>query len=124
MKRDMNLIRRIVLATADLPPFKNLSGLEGVPESEFVMHAEWLKEAGLVAATTRVGHSESEAQFAFIFRLTWAGCEFADAIRDDTLWKKAQDKVIKPGISFTFDVFKDWLKAEIAQGFPSVGRLQ
>jgi len=56
-------------------------------------------------------------------RLTWAGCEFADAVRSDTLWAKAKKEVIKPGISFTFDILKEWLKAEITQGFPTLRAL-
>ncbi|MCY1562785.1 hypothetical protein D9M68_1002340 [compost metagenome] len=52
--------------------------------------------------------------------MTWAGCEFADAIRNDTLWNKAKDKVIKPGMSFTFEVLTTWLKAEIQHGLPSL----
>lgn len=53
----------------------------------------------------------------------WAGCEFVDAIRDDTLWQKAKVNVLRPGMSFTFDVLKDWLKTEITQGFPAARAL-
>jgi len=50
--------------------------------------------------------------------LSW-GCEFVDAVRSDTLWNKAKDNIIKPASSFSFGVLRDWLKAEIAQGFPT-----
>ena len=43
-----------------------------------------------------------------------------DAARDDTLWRKAKESVIRPGASFTFDLVKDWLKAEISHGFPTL----
>lgn len=56
-------------------------------------------------------------------RLTWSGCDFVDAIQDDTLWAKARAKVMKPTASFTFAVLKDWLKAEIAQGLPTLRTL-
>jgi len=58
-----------------------------------------------------------------IVRLTWEGCDFADAVRSDTLWKKAKEMVIKPTASFTFGLLKDWLKSEIAQGLPTLTKL-
>jgi hypothetical protein len=33
-------------------------------------------------------------------------------MRDDTVWKKAKEHVLKPGASWTFDILKEWLKAE------------
>lgn len=122
MKRDMDLIRRIVLETAALPYGMALNGLDNVGQEEFVTHAEWLQEAGLIRANIQAG-SGSFAMYANVTGLTWSGCEFADAICSDTLWAKAKDKVIKPGMSFTFDVLKDWLKSEIAQGLPTIGKL-
>lgn len=120
MKRDMDLIRRIVLTTADLPYGEQLQEMDGVDEETFVTHVIWLSEAGLVKAITEDGVGPSEARYAFVFRLTWSGCEFADAIRNDTLWAKAKSNVLKPGMSFTFDVLKEWLKTEITQGLPTL----
>ncbi|CAN7314364.1 DUF2513 domain-containing protein [Acidovorax delafieldii] len=119
MKRDMDLIRRIVLATAELPHGEVLSGLPDVDQATFATHVVWLGEANLVVAMADLG-TGSYATFANVQRLTWAGCDFADAVVNDTLWNKAKDKVIKPGMSFTFDLLKEWLKAEIAQGLPSL----
>ena len=119
MKRDMDLIRRIVLATAALPYEDSLNQLDGVPEEEFVMHVIWLKEAGMIEAIAMDGRG-SHARYAHINRLTWAGCEFADAIQSDTIWEKAKKDVIRPGLSFTVDVLKDWLKSEISQGLPTL----
>ncbi|WP_225783362.1 DUF2513 domain-containing protein [Xenophilus sp. Marseille-Q4582] len=123
MKRDMDLIRRIALETAALPYGEQLTALEGVAEEDFVTHVIWLQEAGLIKAIAQDGVGTSEARYAFVFRLTWAGCEFTDAIRDDTLWKKAKANVLKPGMSFTFDVLKEWLKTEITQGLPTLRAL-
>ncbi len=119
MKRDMDTVRKIILATAALPYSKTLDSLNGVSAEEFVTHAIWLQEAGLIEADAQAG-SGSYAQYAIVSRLTWDGCEFADAIQDDTLWTKAKDVVLKPGISFTFDTLKEWLKAEITHGLPTL----
>lgn len=120
MKRDMDLIRTIVLAATDLPTDQAMRGLAGVPEAEFAAHVQWMHEAGLVHAALSPKDSLKPATRAMVWRLTWAGCEFADAVRSDTLWNKAKERVMKPSTSFTFDVLKDWLKAEMLQGFPTV----
>lgn len=119
MKRDMDLVRRIALATAALPYGAQLTELDGVAPEVFVTHAQWMQEAGLIVADTQAG-SGSFAMFAIVSRLTWAGCEFADAAANETLWRSARETVFKPGLSFTFDVLKDWLKTQITQGLPSV----
>ena len=125
MKRDMDLIRRIALAVADLEYRHVLIDMEeeGVDAATFGMHAIWMKEAGLITADSREYSSWEEPPSVRIPRLTWQGCEFVDAIRDDTLWQKAKVSVLKPGMSFTFDVLKDWLKTEITQGLPTIRAL-
>ena len=122
MKRDMDIIRRIILATADLPYGQMLGKLDDVPDEVFIPHVIWLTEAGLIEADAKAG-AGSFAKYAIVNRLTWAGCEFADAIASDTLWKKAKENVIKPGLSFTFDTLKDWLKTEIKEGLPGLRTL-
>ncbi len=116
----MDLARRILLATAQQQHGDDLMGLPDVDGEDFALHVIWLQEAGLVKAlvSETIGPTH-----AYVQRLTWAGCDFVDAIQDDTLWAKAKAKVMKPAASFTFDVLKDWLKAEIAQGLPTLRTL-
>lgn len=119
MKRDMDLIRRIVLAVQDLPVGERsgndmpvVNGLEGVDPRTFAAHVQVLEEAGLVMATVQ-GSGKQMPGAAVVFRLTWAGHEFADSVRDDTLWTKAKEHVIKPSASWTFGVLGEYLKAEV-----------
>lgn len=120
MQRDMDLIRQIALAATEIEADTVLTKLEGVDDRAFAMHVQWMAEADLVHAALAPKDSKAPAKFAAVHRLTWAGCEFADAVRNDTTWNKAKANVIKPGMSFTFDLLKDWLKAEIAQGLPTL----
>lgn len=122
MQRDMDTVRKILLATADMEYGQQLKGVEGVTPEDFIAHAIWLTEAGLIEAAARAG-TGSMAKYAIVSRLTWSGCDFVDAIRNDTLWSKAKERVMKPGMSFTFDVVKDWLKTEITQGLPTIRAL-
>jgi hypothetical protein len=112
----MDLIRRIALAVADMQHGEILSDLDDVDERDFFLHASWMEEAGLVKASIH-GYLEGGGSVA-ISRLTWDGCEFVDAVRSDTLWKKAKTEVLKPAGSFTFGILREWLKKEIAEGFP------
>lgn len=119
MKRDMDVVRRIALETADMQFGHVLTGLEGVSKEIFGQHAIWMEEAGLIKASIQE-YVNGSPPTTLVRRLTWSGCEFADAVRSDTLWKKAKDNVIKPSGSFTFGLLKDWLAVEIREGFPTL----
>ncbi len=119
MKRDMDLIRRIAIETEALPARHSLEALADVDADTFGVHVAWMKEAGLLHADITEYWSDDPPKVR-VRRLTWTGCEFLDAARSDTTWKKVKDRVLAPGMSFTFDVLKEALKAEITQGFPTV----
>lgn len=121
MKRDMDIIRRIALAAEDLEYGYRLNGIDGVSPQVFGAHVLWMREAGLIDAhVTEYSNAVEEPPTAHVFRLTWSGCEFADAARSDTLWNKAKQSVIKPAASFSFEIVKAWLLAEIKQGLPTL----
>lgn len=122
MKRDMEIIRRIALAVEEVKPGYALTFLDDITDTAFAMHALWMQEAGLVQANIQEFASGAPASVR-IRRLTWAGCEFVDAIRDDKLWKRAMAHVSKSDMSFTFDVLKEWLKKEITRSFPTLWTL-
>jgi hypothetical protein len=118
MKRDMDLIRRIALATEVLQPTAQLTNLDEIDRDSFTQHAHWMNEAGLIHGwfdTDQAGQLH-----AVVYRLTWAGCEFLDAARSDTLWNKAKENVLKPSASWTFGLVREWLNAEIREGFPTL----
>jgi len=116
MKRDPDLIRRICFAVEDAPANEYIQELDGIDPETFAGHVALMIDAGLVigAVTPLTGVTRAHVE-----RLTWDGHDFADAARSDTLWKKAKEEVIRPGASWTFDLLKEWLKAEISNGFPT-----
>ncbi len=118
MRRDPDIIRAIVFAVEDLPLGERLSALDGISPESFLAHVEWMSDAGLIEA--RMVKHLSGAGAASVLRLTWAGCDFADAARSQPLWDKAKKSVIGPTMSWTFDILKEWLKAEIKNGLPSL----
>lgn len=118
MKRDMDLIRRIALEMADAPAGAAVEMDPGDDKALWVLHVIWMQEAGLVKA--EVNEFMDGTSKARVLRLTWAGCEFVDAVRSEPLWAKAKQTVLKPAMSFTFDLLKDWLKSELREGFPTL----
>lgn len=117
MQRDMDLIRRIVLAVRSNPvPGEPVRRFDDVDAAVFGEHVQLLVEAGLVDAA--VQSSQHRVTVALVWRLTWAGQDFAQAIVDDTIWRKAKNQVIKPAASWTFGILLDWLKGEAASTLP------
>jgi len=114
MKRDMDLIRALLLALErdeDNPP-----EVAKYQPKEVAYNAALIIEAGLAEGVIAEG-GFNEIMRADLDRLTWAGHDFIEAAREETLWKKAKEKVMKPGASFTFEIVKEWLKAEIRTRF-------
>lgn len=87
MKRDMDVARRILFAIeADegIPIAAVNLDLDGVSPVQLSYHVQLLDEAGLIQAT----NFTSSTGYAWkAHRLTWAGHEFLDNVRDDTRWK-------------------------------------
>lgn len=121
MKRDLDLIRKILLTIED-----EASGfaprslkIDGYTDVQVAYHAFLLVDAGLVDGSvvkTNTGHAPE----GMIRNLNWAGHEFAEAARDDTRWNKAMGIVKEKGGSITMDVLKDLLTSlmKLAIGLP------
>jgi hypothetical protein len=111
MKRDMDLIRKIVFAIEELPDHSLAADLklDGY-EPEFVgFQCYLMKQGGLIEgfdATSRVGKCPE----VLPFHLTWAGYEFADSARNDTTWNKAKSTVVEKLGSASFAVLTEVLK--------------
>lgn len=108
MKRDMELIRLLLIRqeTGEAP-----EELKRYEEKEVIYNSALAIEAGLIHGIISNDEHGSPRATASI-RLTWAGHDFLDATRDNTIWKKAKEKVLKPGISWTFSLLTEFLKAE------------
>lgn len=109
MRRDMNLIRKILLEIeeADSGWAPRLE-IEGYSESQVGYHAFLLIDAGLAnghdASTLR-----SDGPTGLITNLTWEGHEFAEAARNDDRWSRAMGVVTEKGGDVTLGVLKQLL---------------
>lgn len=82
MKRDMDLFRSLLLKIEEQPAFTTPE-VAGHTDEELWYHAQLAEEAGFIIADfTTDGFT--------VQRLTYAGHEFIDAARHETLWNKAK----------------------------------
>ena len=110
MHRDLDLLRKIVLAIEDAPGGWAPRRLEvdGYTRSQISYHAHLLVDAGL-AEGRDVTHQQSEGPEALITSLTWSGHEFAEAARDESRWNKALGVVQEKGGAVTMGVLTQLL---------------
>jgi hypothetical protein len=108
MKRDMHLIRNIVLhiENQSLEERGSRIEIEGYSNEIISFHIMLLDEAGLVKGDDMSGMTDIEW---FADRLTWAGYEFLEASRDDKMWKKAIETITSKGGGLVFEVLKQLL---------------
>lgn len=113
MQRDFDLIRKILLTMEahEHGFLANRLEIEGYTEEQIGFHMYLLGEAGLAKVVENT-HVQSESPSAFPLNLTWAGYEFLEAAKDETLWGKAKERVIRPAGGVAFGVLVEWLKAE------------
>jgi hypothetical protein len=111
MKRDFDLIRRILLDVENMPPEGILQRFD-VPEYDHTTigeHVRLLIRAGLIRG--EMADTFGGVHFV-VSGLTWKGHDFLDAARDATIWKRAKDTILKPTASITFDLLFEWLKEQ------------
>jgi hypothetical protein len=111
MKRDMDLVRAIMIKVAEkLPPIGYLQdrvSIEGYDAATIDGHIALLIEAGFLE-----GKVNKAANVVAITGLPWRGHDFIDAAKDDTIWSRAKALVLKHSTSVSFDVLLELLKAE------------
>ncbi len=85
-----------VLNAKDLAPFE---------EQEVAYNIRLLYEAGYVKANIHESRTgDGRIAVALARSLTHSGHELLDAIRNDTVWGKIQDKFKTSGVEMTFDL--------------------
>lgn len=107
MRRDMDLIRRILIMVGDSPvPLQATVFVdEAHPFETVAYHIDLIGQADLAdTSITRTGGSVIAR--AEVGPLTWDGNEFLDAIRSDTIWTRVKQRVGATVGSTTIDVIK------------------
>ena len=107
MKRDMELIRKILFFLEERPFLKAETELaiEGYDLATVMYHMLLLAQAGLVdfePEKTKTGRIIK----AHVIGLNWAGHEFLDAVRSEKVWRKLLKYAKDKGGALPFDLLK------------------
>lgn len=106
MKRNWDVIRKILIQVEALPSEDDTLGsdaITGVIPELAAYHMRLLIEAGLLEGGCR---NATAAPWCYVSRMTWAGHEFLDAVRRDTIWNKLREMARDRCLDLSFEVIK------------------
>jgi hypothetical protein len=115
MKRDMDIVRNLLLRA------EAADGSISISDSVETYHVRIMIDAGLIEGRISEEITSDAPRHSYIHNLTWAGHDFLDAARNDTVWRTAKEKVLKPGVSWTFELLREILKALAKQQLAGLG---
>ena len=120
MKRDMDLIRKLLLRIEDMPAphrapvlhFIDANTLQQPDEDLEVIayHLQLLVQAGFLDET------KEGKLFGGITGLTWLGHDFLDSVRNPEIWKRTKEGAAKAGgytVELLADLAKGFLKTQV-----------
>jgi hypothetical protein len=112
VKRDMDLIRKILLAVEESAGEARIPEIDGYTAVEIAYHSRLLLDAELITALDASSH---DGEAYLITGFTWSGHDFLDASRNDTVWNKAKDIIKIKGGAFTFEILKSLLTKLVSE---------
>lgn len=109
MKRDMELIRKIMFKIESDYTGESLRSpeIEGYDKVTVAEHCRLMYEYGLLDEYKSIGADNAPVILFFVGNLTWAGYDFLEKIRQDTVWNRTKDVIAQKGLPMVLDVVKD-----------------
>jgi len=105
MKRDMELIRKILLqAESGADGYCPAIRVDGYDESQTGYHCYLIVTMGFAIGEAGTGDTGPNYRMTY---LTAAGHDFIDAVRDDTVWKRTSGLVKAAVTSVSIDLLKE-----------------
>jgi DNA-binding transcriptional ArsR family regulator len=114
MKRDLDLIRLILLKIEDTDltttrltceSFCDINGSELYTEAFISHHIELLLDSGYVKALRVDSMGRLYSDF-IIKRITSAGYDYLDSVRDESVWKTVKNRLSSVGSSVALDIIQ------------------
>ena len=119
MTRDFDLIRDILFQVEKAPagdPLYALAVHSEIENAALAEHVQLLIERGLIEGEVR----DFRAPMFTIHRLAWAGHDFVNNARNDTIWKKVMAEAKEKGASVTLTVLNGLL-TKAAEKYAGLG---
>lgn len=107
MKRDMDLVREILLQIEKQYISTTITNLEieGYDMATVAYHCKILHEEGLIS-DYRAQYANGDIYYFGVGALTWKGNDYLDKVRDNSIWEKTKDTIKKKGLPLVFDTIK------------------
>jgi hypothetical protein len=107
MKRDLDLIRNILIKMEESPGpfFGGELKFQDKSHDEVHFHLKLMRDAGLIHAEDLSGMDSIEF---FPLHITWEGYEFLEAAKDDARWNEVKSKMSTIG-GFVYEIAKPLL---------------
>ena len=107
MKRDMDLVREILLKIEEKHIYTTITNLriDGYDMATVAYHCKIMHEAGLISDYGSSPGNNTIYMFQ-VGGLTWEGNDYLDKIRDNSIWKKTKDTIASKGLPLIFDTIK------------------
>lgn len=118
MKRDWDLIRKILLLLEELPDtasYLDSNEVEGFHKDDVAYHIFIMKQAGLIEAIT--SETMSDGMICYAKMMTWEGQEFLSKIRQQSAWNKVKGLIKNKGLDLSYEALKIALGAVITSTF-------
>ena len=111
MKRDMDLVRKILLKIEASDGENVEPDIPDYPRDQVYLHVELMKEHGLVEALViRDGDGPQPKILACtVERMTWEGHDFLDTAREDSIWEQAKEQCLQATGGLSIELLKDCL---------------
>jgi len=108
MKRNWDTIRDILIKLEEKgndKPYLSLNDFSTETHANISYHIEILEESGIIKCNISKTMGNNINDF-FALRLTWAGHELLDSIRNENIWNKTKNKFKTKGLDMTYDLVK------------------
>ncbi len=104
MKRDLDLVRQLMLQIEALPAAPPVQyRMSEIEDPVLLAHLEMLIEAGLVNG--RISRSQgARGDVISVSGLTWQGHEWVEMVRGQSLWNEVKSAVLDGGGVLTFEL--------------------
>ena len=115
MKRDMDLIREILLAIEEQHEYGPISGLTipGHSMNEIAYHCKILYEHGFIDNYEDDSGDDELLDFS-VGALTWEGADYLEDVRDNTRWGKVKKTMKEKGIPLTVEFIKETVNTMVS----------
>lgn len=109
MKRDWDLIRRILLAAEAAPAGQrlNAAAFPGEDPATLFEHVRLLVDRGFLDAALSPSRSGAGGGVFVIHRLIWNGHDLLDQMKSETWWAKVKAMMAERGVSMSFELLAE-----------------